>query len=349
MPSSISPTSAEQSGSSAPPSATVQDGRLDFFLNRQTRQARFDRWLNKRMPPADSVTLDQRSIFILPTRQGFYFALVIAAMVLAGINYQNSLVFALAFLLASLFMVGMLHTFRNLSGLTLMAGGARPAFAGDDAEFTVILKRLGERTHESLLIGWDKNLLAQADLVDRLECRTRAFVAAPSRGRLNPGRLLIETRFPLGLFRAWSWIDLNQTALVYPRPVAGGEVPGSLTTSQEEGELILKDGAEDFYGLREYQPGDSIRHIAWRAYARSENLMTKQYAAYADRRIWLDWEHFPGLGAEARLSRLCHWVLHFSATGDEFGMRLPGLEIAPGRGDLHRDKVLKTLALFGVD
>lgn len=331
------------------PPPTAQEGRLDFFLNRQARQHRFDRWLNNRMPPADSITLSQRSIFILPTRQGVYFALVIMAMVLAGINYQNSLVFALAFLLASLFMVGMLHTFRNLSGLTLVAGGARPTFAGDDAEFTVVLKRRGEATHESLLIGWDKNLLAEADLVHGTETRTRAFVAAPTRGRLNPGRVLIETRFPLGLFRAWSWVDLDQTALVYPRPVAGGDVPSSMTTSQEEGELILKDGAEDFYGLREYQPGDSIRHIAWRAYARSETLMTKQFAAYADRRIWLDWEHFPGMAIEARLSRLCHWVLQFSASDDEYGLRLPGIEIAPGRGDSHRDNVLKTLALFGVD
>ena len=166
---------------------------------------------------------------------------------------------------------------------------------------------------------------------------------------MNPGRFLVQTYFPLGLFRSWSWVDLDMNTLVYPRPIAGGEMPSSTTTSQEEGELILKDGAEDFYGLREYQPGDPIRHIAWKAYARSETLMTKQFAAYADRRIWLDWDHFEGMDREARLSRLCHWVLQLNATNDEYGLRLPGLEIDPGRGESHRETVLRALALFEVD
>jgi len=331
------------------PTASARGGMMGFLFNRQARQDRFDRWLNRRMPPGESITLTQRSVFILPTREGLYFLIVIAAMVLAGINYQNSLVFALAFLMASLFMVGMLHTFRNLSGLTLLAGGARPTFANEDAEFSVVLKRVGDRSYESLRIGWDKSLLADADLLETDETRVRAFVTAPKRGRFNPGRFLIETNYPLGLFRAWSWLDLDMSVIVYPHPIAGGSVPSSTTTSQEEGELILKGGAEDFYGLREYQPGDSIRHIAWRAYARSDTLMTKQFAAYADRRIWLDWGHFEGLDREARLSRLCHWALQFSASDDEYGLRLPGVEILPARGDIHRDTVLKTLALFESD
>lgn len=317
-------------------------------LRNLRRSERFNRWLDRRLPPANAITLNQRNIFILPTRQGIYFIMLVVAMVLAGINYQNSLVFALAFLLGSLFMVAMIHTFRNLSGLTLVAGAARPAFAGEEAEFTIVLKRLGDRTYESIELGWNTDLPAIANLTLEQEARVKAFVVAKKRGRLNPGRFLVETYYPLGLFRAWSWVDLNMSTLVYPRPIAGGERPSSTSTSQEEGELVLKDGAEDFYGFREYQPGDPIRHIAWRAYARSETLMTKQFAAYADRRIWLDWNYFEGMDREARLSRLCHWVLVLNAGNDEYGLRLPGLEIQPGRGESHREDVLKALALFEV-
>ena len=313
------------------------------------RSERFNRWLNRRMPPANSVTLDQKKIFILPTRQGIYFALLVCAMVMAGINYQNSLVFALAFLLAGLFMVGMLHTYRNLSGLTLVAEPARPTFAGDDAEFTIVLKRLGDRTYESLQVGWDPAFLAVADLLEGQEDRVKSYVKAKKRGRLNPGRFLIQTNFPLGLFRAWSWVDLDMLTLVYPKPIPGGDLPASDSTSDEEGELVLRDGAEDFYGLREYQPGDPIRHIAWKAFARSETLMTKQYAAYADRRVWLEWDHFPGMDRENRLSRLCYWVLRLNSSNDEYGLRLPGIEIEPARGESHRESVLKALALFEVD
>ena len=311
------------------------------------RSDRFNRWLNKRMPPANSITLNQKKIFIMPTRQGLYFATLVVAMVMAGINYQNSLIFALAFLLASVFMVGILHTYRNLSGLTLIAGSGRPAFAGEDAEFTIVLKKMGNRTYEALQVGWNPALLATADLIDTQEERVKSFVASRQRGRFNPGRMLIQTYYPLGLFRSWSWVDLDMSTVIYPRPIAGGNIPAS-TTSSDEGELILKDGAEDFYGLREYQPGDSIRHIAWKAYARTDTLMTKQYAAYADRRVWLEWESFPGLDREARLSRLCYWVLQFHATNDEYGLALPGIEIQPARGEDHRDAVLKALALFEV-
>ena len=325
------------------------DNNLAEVFGESGRGERFNRWLNRRMPPANSITLNQRKIFILPTRQGLIFALLVSAMVMAGINYQNSLVFALAFLLASLFMVAMLHTYRNLSGLTLVAGSTRPAFAGEEAEFTIVLKRLGDRTYESLQLGWNPDLMGNANLIEDEEARVRLFVKAKRRGRYNPGRFLLQTFYPLGLFRAWSWIDLDMHTIVYPRPIAGGEIPSTTATSQEEGELILRDGAEDFYGLREYQPGDAIRHIAWRAYARSETLMTKQFAAYADRRVWLEWDHFPGMDRESRLSRLCYWVLQLNSRNDEYGLRLPGVEVQPGRGEAHRDAVLKALALFEID
>ena len=118
------------------------------------------------MPPSSAITLDQKKIFILPTREGIFFSLLIVFMVLAGINYQNSLIFALAFLLASLLMVSILHTYRNLSGLTILAGGTLPAFAGEDAEFTVVLSRFGARTYEALLLGWNRELLQGADLLE---------------------------------------------------------------------------------------------------------------------------------------------------------------------------------------
>ena len=331
------------------PAATKKGGKLDVFFNEAKRSEGFNRWLSDRMPPANSVTLNQRKIFILPTRQGLYFALLICAMVIAGINYQNSLIFALAFLLVGLFMVGMLHTYRNLSGLTLVAGSTRPAFAGEEAEFTTVLKRLGDRTYESLQVGWNRELISRAELVHETEVRIRSFVFADKRGRFNPGRIMVQTFYPLGLFRSWSWVDLDMSTIVYPRPIAGVEVPSAVTTSDNEGELVLRDGAEDFYGLREYQPGDSTRHIAWKAYARSDTLMTKQYAAYADRRVWLEWDHFTGADKERRLSYLCYWVLALHSANDEYGLRLPGVEIEPGRGESHRDRVLRALALYEVD
>lgn len=308
----------------------------------------FARWLDARVPPANAVTLNQRKVFMLPSREGLYFALLLVFMLIAGINYQNSLVFAFAFLLASLFMVGMLHTYRNLAGLTLQAGTTRDAFAGEDAAFEVVLSRQGERRFESLALGWDKTLLADADLIEDTECRVRLFVPAQARGVLDPGRLLVETRYPLGLFRAWSWVDLSVSTLVYPRPIAAGQRPQG-DSSAGEGELVTREGSDDFYGLREYNLGDPLKHIAWKSYARTDEMFVKQFAARVDRRVWIDWELFAGLDREARLSHMCHWVLVLAKSSDEYGLRLPGLTLQPARGDAHASEVLRALALFEVD
>ena len=311
------------------------------------RSTRFRAWLDRRMPPSNAITLDQKKIFILPTREGVFFSLLIVFMVLAGINYQNSLIFALAFLLASLLMVSILHTYRNLSGLTILAGGTLPAFAGEDAEFTVMLSRLGARTYEALLLGWNRDLLQGADLLEDEEVKIKLFVETRVRGPMNPGRLLIQTNYPVGLFRSWTWVDLDMSTIVYPSPVPAGDIP-VVSASSDEGKLLAREGVEDFYGLREYQQGDPLKQVAWKSYARTGELLTKQFSAFADRRIWLDWESYPGMDREARLSRLCYWVLKLDATNNEYGLRLPGVEITPHRGVEHREEILKALAIFEV-
>jgi uncharacterized protein (DUF58 family) len=309
------------------------------------RSQRFQKWLNRRMPPANSIQLNQGNIFILPTREGMYFVCLVILMVMAGINYQNSLIFSLAFLLASLFMVGIIHTFRNLSGLSIQAATTRPAFAGEDAEFSVILSRQGERTYEALMMGWNTEMLQGVDVVDEEEVRVKLYVPTKRRGRFNPGRLLIQTNFPLGLFRSWSWVDLDMETLVYPKPLFAGEIPDAISNTKE-GEVIKRDGVDDFHGLRDFRSGDPLRHIHWKSFARTEDLQIKEYAAFVDRRVWLEWEHFTGMDRESRLSRICFWALSVSKTNDEYGLRLPGVEIEPERGPEHLDRVLRELALF---
>lgn len=297
------------------------------------------------MPPESSIRLHQGNIFILPTREGMYFTIVMLLMVIAGINYQNSLIFALAFMQVSLFMVSILHTFRNLSGVVIQGRSARPAFSGEDAEFTVVVSRHGKRTHEALMLSWDSEMMQGVDLIDEREVHVRLYVPTKQRGRFNPGRMLVQTSYPVGLFRAWSWVDLDMSTIVYPRPVFAGDIPQSEATSRE-GESVKRDGADDFHGLRDYRDGDPLRHVAWKSYARTETLLTKEFAAFVDRRVWLDWNRFTGMDRENRLSRLCYWVLQVSRGTDDYGLRLPGVEVAPARGAEHRERLLRELALF---
>jgi uncharacterized protein (DUF58 family) len=310
-------------------------------------QRRFAKWVNRRIPPARSITLSQRRIFIFPSRVGFFFGLALIVMLLTGINYQNNMTFALTFLLATLFVVGVLHTYANLSGLVIRAGHAKPAFPGQQSEFEVLLERSKKRHHVSLHLKWPDSDEMVVSLVNDDSASVRLHAPVSERGWFSPGRLLVESTYPLGLLRCWTWLDLDLYALVYPRPLVS-EAPAGLGVDRPDGASIAVQGNYDFSGFRSYRRGDSLKQVHWKGLARGQNLQTKQYTAYADRCVWLDWEMFPGLGIEQRLSHLCYWVLSFESAGEEYGLRLPGLEIATGLGEAHREHVLRALALHGI-
>jgi len=197
-----------------------------------------------------------------------------------------------------------------------------------------------------LQLGWPNEVKQWAELYEGASTTVHLFVNAKQRGWLNPKRLLVETYYPLGLLRAWTWVDLDAKAIVYPKPLFQ-EHSFSNIGENEEGQLTHRSGSDDFHDMRSYHPGDSPRHILWRSYAKQDELLVKQFAAYADSRLILDWHQLED-EAEIRLSRLTGMALNAYNKDKEFGLLLPQLEIAPNSGKAHLDRVLKELALFGL-
>jgi uncharacterized protein (DUF58 family) len=315
-------------------------GIPDFF------RSRFRQWVNRRIPPAREITLDQRRIFIFPSRAGLFFGICLLIMLIAAINFQNNLSYGLTFLLATLFVVATLHTYANLAGLTIRALRAQPAFPGQQSEFHLMVERSKQRDHYALYFKWPDSSECLVNLVDEDSVKFHLHMAVDKRGWFSPGRLLLESTYPLGLLRCWTWIDLDLHALVYPRPLMSKELPG-LATDTPDGAAVLVDGNDDFYGFRDYRKGDSLRQVYWKGMAKGLGVLTKQYTAYAERSVWLDWNQFPGLGTEQRLSHLCYWLMEFEGRNEEYGLRLPNLVIQPSVGGKHRDRLLKELALYG--
>jgi uncharacterized protein (DUF58 family) len=308
---------------------------------------RFRKWVNRRIPPARSVTLDQKRIFIFPSRVGLFFGLALLLMLITGINYQNNMTFALTFLLATLFIVGVLHSYANLSGLKIHAVHARPAFPGQQTEFRILIERSERRDCVALSVAWPDSTESVVNLIGSDSISVNLHAPVGERGWHHPGRLLLESTYPLGLLRCWTWLDLDLNALVYPRPVASAALPGT-PSDKPDGASVPIDGNDDFAGFRNYRRGDSLRQVHWKGLAKGLSLQSKQYAAYADRSVWLDWDMYPGLAMEQRLSQLCYWALELDGLNEEYGLRLPGTLIEPGLGEKHRDTVLKELALYGV-
>jgi uncharacterized protein (DUF58 family) len=308
------------------------------------RQSISDWIFRAQIPESPPVTLAQRRIFILPTRQGYFFAITLLVLLVASINYALSLGFVLTFTLASMAGVAMLHTWRNLAHLKLRPGRCDPVFAGEVASFSVTVETPSTARFSIAARRRDE----EAVLADIAAGETTAIalpVMAAHRGIVRCGRIEVFTRYPVGLFHAWSYVDFGLTLLVYPRPdPRAGTPPAQSKSTTEEGIPIAGD--EEFNMLRAYRPGDPPRQIAWKALAREQGLLTKEFSAMASSELWLDWEEARGADTEARLSALAHWVLQADGFGQSFGLRIPGASIAPARGDAHRTRCLEALALF---
>lgn len=316
-------------------------------LARWERSERFGHWLDRRIPKSSRITLSQDSIFIFPTATGFVFGGLVVLLIIGAINYQNSLVYGVAFLLGSLFLVTILYTFRNLSGITLEYVASGSGFVGEPIEFEVRVSRPPGPGREGVQLGWPDSIPQWAEIFDHEAARVRLYVTSSKRGWLRPGRLLVETYYPLGLLRAWTWVDLDANAIVYPQPIFGA-APAASPRQRDEGVLVDPRGSDDFNEMRDYRQGDSVRRILWRSYARTEELIVKEYASYVDPRFILDFDAVPG-DTEERLSRLTGMALAATNLQREFAVALPGTFIESGLGNTHLERVLRTLALFGID
>ena len=307
---------------------------------------RLFRWQSDGSAP---LRLTQRRIFILPTRAGLLFAAALLAMLTGAINYNLALGHALVFLLAGLALIGMVHAFRNLHGLTIAPGRCLPVFAGDLALFPLQLS--SDRTTPRLALEFragDEPKTVGCAVAAHGMTETAIPVAAARRGWLELPRTRLATTYPLGLFVAWSYLQPAMRCLVYPQPLPTPLPPQQPAT--RSGDQRGNGGQEDFSGFRARQPADSPRHVAWKASARDGGqrpLLVKQFAGGAQHELQLDWSLTPETAApETRIAILAGWVLAADETGASYGLRLPGQEIAPDSGDAHRHRCLEALALF---
>lgn len=291
------------------------------------------------------IDLQPRRIFILPTRAGLGFAGLLLVMLLGAINYDNNLIFGLTFLLTGLGLVSMLHGYRNLAHLQLRVGQGHPGFVGDRVEFQLWLRPNDARPRYALSLQTpDAATLTAVSVAGNAVCLQRP---AQRRGPLSLGLVTISSSYPLGLFRAWSRLAFDHTELAYPKPAPPGPPPPSLSYGKPQAG-IQQAGTEDFRGLRTYRTGDSLRHVHWKALAREQGLLTKEFGSHQAASCWLDFAATVEADLEERLGRLCRWILEAERTQVTYGLRLPGLIIAPARGNAHRDRCLAALASFRI-
>lgn len=319
-----------------------------FRWLRRRFQSNVSQWVEKRLPQQPSVTLNQSRIFIVPTRQGLLLLLISLMVLLLAINFESALNYALAFWLAAMLWVAVHLTYRNLSGLTIAAQAGTLVQAGDTAEVTLSLtsrKPCQRGVIEFIHEQWG------SIHVEMHTTRTdvRLPVTAQNRGPVVPPRFRIESRYPFGLIVAWSHISIDASAWAYPVPVAQDRM--AATAQGDDDDLSLndhfyKEGSEDFHSLRSYQPGDPIRRLHWPGFSRDQ-LLVKSFSDYQSSDEFIDWDQFPGHSDEARLSAIAYYCQRFYENGSPFGVCLPGIDVEPGKGAEHLNRVRRLLAEYG--
>ena len=309
-------------------------------------RSRFRRWLASRLPASDSTTLNQRNIYILPTRAGFMFALTLVVMLLAAINYQLNLGFGLTFLLAGAGLVSMHLTHGNLRGLTLHLRPPQPVFALQPAPLEVVITNprklrlgLGLRVQDApadSTVWVDVPAFGQETL--------HLSMLPPSRGRHGVPMLLVESVFPFGLFRAWSvWRPAAQV-LAWPLPEQPPPPLPSTNSQPGDSRISHRGSGGELDGVRPWRRGDTMRQVVWKKVARSGEMVSRETTAAGQRELWLEYSTTHAAGVEQRLSRLAAWVLAAEAQGLASGLRLPGATLPPSHGDAHQRAALGLLA-----
>jgi len=297
----------------------------------------------KRGPLTPPFELEYRHVFVLPTRFGTAFGFMLVFMVLGGLNFNNNMALMLVFMLGTITQMTTLLAYRNLAGLLVDSINVEPVFCGESARFRVFISNKNER----------QRFAVQAGFKDALDCQDFELnssnamllpLPAQKRGWLDMPSFRIETRFPLGMFKAWSWIFPDTRCLVYPSPAS--KAPALPKTGKGDAGKAVRGEGDQVHGLRKYQSGDSMQRIAWRASARHGEFYSLEMETPREESCELDWNLLNGIDAEERLSILTAWVIAADHKHMAYSLRIPGEFVPASDGPDHRLNCLELLALF---
>ncbi len=311
-----------------------------------TLRRRLAAWARRRQGDDQlPVTITTRRVYILPTRGGLAFAALVFVMLLAGLNYANSVALLITFLMAGFGMISIHLTHRNLVGVNVTSVASVDAFVGEHGRLLVTLANSADTVRLGLDCEVTDNARGSIDVPARGTARVDVPLAIEKRGRLAVNRIKLSTAFPFGLFRAWTYVHLQAAVLGWPVPRGRRETPAE-TSGGGNATAVHRAGDEEWAGLREFRSGDSPRQVAWGAYARGRGLLVKTYQSPAAHQRMFDLSSVPG-ELEQRLEQLSAWVVAAHARGERYGLRLAEHTLPPGSGNEHRTRCLNGLALHG--
>ena len=307
----------------------------------------FDNWFDAHNPPSpDAILLHNRRLYILPTRFGYLFAIMLLFLFFAAINYQNSMAFMLTFMLTALGIISLWHTHKNLLGITVRLMIPRPVFCGESCELKLEVSHANNSKRYAIGIQYAEQVPVYVGLEPEGSSEAKLRIPTAHRGQFKPMGLTVFTRYPTGLFHAWGWLKFDLPVLIYPKPATKARLQQSMVEQYDGQTSTSTIEGEDFAGLREHREGESLHHISWKAYAQGKGLLTKTFQGQARPSLWIDWNMINEGSLEDKLSLMTALVLAAENEEQKYGLRLPGTLIEQDYGSAHKHACLQALAVF---
>lgn len=306
----------------------------------------WQQWFRISTSQQNFVTLTPNVIYIIPTRWGLLFGVMVFLLLLGSINYTLSLGYYLTFLLASLGVVAMFHTWLNFAHLKVEVLGSQPAFAGESAQIPLKITDDKNRTRYSIAAQFESNETVFADILAHQHHTLNVPINTQTRGWHRLPKLVLHTEFPLGLFHAWSVIRHPQLIMVYAKPSEINNLTAKSISAGNDKPHSNQVGDDEFNGHKSFQQGDPPSRLDWKASSRGVGLLTKRYSGNIQAVLWLDWADTSGLVFEDRISLLTKAVIDNQNNGLNYGLKLPTITLDPSRGDAHYHACLQALALL---
>lgn len=271
--------------------------------------------------------------------------MILILILVASTNYQNNMGFMAGFILLAIGMLSVFYTYRNVRGLKIRALKPQSVYVGQECSFPFEFNNPSESYRSSIGIGLSKKQVEYFDVESRAKAVFHIKIKANKRGLLKPQRFVCTSIFPFGIFQVWSWFKPNHVALIYPKPIECPQILAPQSHGQEEGAFAQK-GSEDFHSLRDYQSGDPIKQVMWKAFARERGLLTKEFEELVGEQHLLTWESVSQYDKELAISYLTDAVIKAEQAGNLYGLELPKVRIEKGQGAEHLHKCLSALALM---
>lgn len=311
-------------------------------------QQRAKTFFGNRMPKGQTVTLNQKSTYIWPSKTGYLLMVIVLLMMIGATNYQNNLAFLLTFLLIGIGLVSIIFTFKNLQDIRFTFLKNEEVFAGQIIPLKLSLSSDNNKRHYSIGVGLDKNKLSYVDVKDKDFSHVTVEIATQTRGLLTIPRIVTASQFPFGWLTTWAFFTSDKPLLVYPQPMEPNTFDKH-DSGQESDEGLREEGSEDLYGLKPYQKGESLARVDWKAYARERGLFIREFASYQSQQLCFSWHDYANIPDERRLSFLTYLVIDAASQNLNYSLVLPEVVVDFGDGESHRRRCLNALALHGVD